>query len=388
MSVKPGTVAALPTPAMTLCGPELDANISAFAHWCREHSVQHAPHGKTTMAPEIWRKQLEAGAWGITVGNRAQLAVALREGVLKVMIANELVDDASAELLVGAERQGAAVHPWVDSCAGVELLDTALRRAGATGRTPVLVEVGSAGGRCGVRNLDQGRRVAEAVDSSQHLALVGVAGYEGVLGAERTPVNRAAIRSYMGTLLDLHSQCAGLYASDIVLLTAGGSTWFDEVAHVLGAATAGDERLVVVLRSGGYVTHDHGYYARHSPSGEGGPLLRPALRIWTRVISTPEPGLAFLDAGKRDVPYDEGLPRVLRRWGPCGAPCSVAGAVITLTHDQHARLEHADSELAVGDLVELGISHPCTAFDKWRYIPVVAANEPEAAVLTTVTTHF
>lgn len=390
MTVAPArTVADLPTPILTLSRPELTGNIMAFAQWCRERDLLHAPHGKTTMAPAIWRQQLEAGAWGITVGNQAQLDVALNCGIPRIMVANELVDAASARLLVECERQGSIVQLWVDSVDGVELLDAGLYRAAATGRTPVLVEVGHAGGRCGIRSLDEGQRVAEAVARSRHLSLAGIAGYEGVLRAERTAVNRAAVRRYLTTLLDLHHRCVGLYATDTVIVTAGGSTWFDEAAGVLGAAAAADDRLVVMLRSGGYVTHDHGYYARHSPSAEGGgPPLAPALRVWSRVISTPEPGLAFLDAGKRDIPYDEGLPRVLRSWGPFNTPRPVVDAVITRAYDQHARLEHADSALAVGDLVELGISHPCTAFDKWRSIPVVATNEPGAPIVDTVTTHF
>jgi D-serine deaminase-like pyridoxal phosphate-dependent protein len=60
----------------------------------------------------------------------------------------------------------------------------------------------------------------------------------------------------------------------------------------------------VVLRSGCYLTHDDGLYARASPL----PELRPALELWARVLSCPEPGLAIAGFGKRDAPYDIDLP--------------------------------------------------------------------------------
>ena len=48
------------------------------------------------------------------------------------------------------------------------------------------------------------------------------------------------------------------------------------------------------------------------------------------------------------------------------------GHSITRLNDQHAFLRcPAGSPLAVGDLVGLGISHPCTTFDKWSLISVV-----------------
>jgi D-serine deaminase-like pyridoxal phosphate-dependent protein len=121
-----------------------------------------------------------------------------------------------------------------------------------------------------------------------------------------------------------------------------------------------------VLRSGCYLTHDDGLYHRVSPLGE----LRPALELWARVLSCPEPGLAIAGFGKRDAPYDFDLPvvREVRRDG--GAP-AVDGLRVEALNDQHAFLRDADGVLRVGDVLVCGISHPCTAFDKWSLIPVL-----------------
>jgi D-serine deaminase-like pyridoxal phosphate-dependent protein len=89
------------------------------------------------------------------------------------------------------------------------------------------------------------------------------------------------------------------------------------------------------------------------------------------VLSRPEPELALLLMGKRDVPYDIDLPSPFAVRGPEGLR-DVTGMQVTELNDQHAFLRlPADDPLAVGDLVGSGISHPCTAFDKWRLIPVV-----------------
>jgi D-serine deaminase-like pyridoxal phosphate-dependent protein len=141
-----------------------------------------------------------------------------------------------------------------------------------------------------------------------------------------------------------------------------------------------------ILRSGAYLTHDHGTYAGSTPFTRIPGHLYPALRVWAQVVSTPQDGLTILGAGKRDLPYDAGLPVVLRRHRTGEAPVAIVGWTLTRTNDQHAYLEETDplaTVLAVGDLLELGISHPCTAFDKWRAIPVIDAGQRVVDVVTT-----
>ena len=55
--------------------------------------------------------------------------------------------------------------------------------------------------------------------------------------------------------------------------------------------------------------------------------------------------------------------------------------------DQHARLIRDPDEpsVKVGDVMTFGVSHPCTALDKWRYIPEIDAS---SNVLTAVETFF
>ena len=171
-------------------------------------------------------------------------------------------------------------------------------------------------------------------------------------------------------------------------MTAGGSAFFDVVTGELTAAGAGQGgRVTAVLRSGAYLTHDHGFYGTVSPAARGtagAPTLRPALELWTQVLSRPEPGLALLGAGRRDAGFDKGLPVPLRVIRDDGED-RLAGEVTEL-NDQHAYLRLAPgTALAPGDLVSLGISHPCTTLDKWRIIPVV---DDEDRVIDAVHTFF
>ncbi|MGA3218194.1 MAG: hypothetical protein ABSE77_03795 [Acidimicrobiales bacterium] len=140
-------------PVMVLKESALDNNLRVMAAYARARGFDLAPHGKTTMAPELFRRQLEAGAWAITVANVAQANVAFGAGAARVLVANEIVGTADAAWAVGAVRGGDhELLCLVDSVYGVGLLDNNLGRAGMSGRLGVLVEVGFRGGRSGVRS--------------------------------------------------------------------------------------------------------------------------------------------------------------------------------------------------------------------------------------------
>ena len=162
---------------------------------------------------------------------------------------------------------------------------------------------------------------------------------------------------------------------DEVILSAGGSVYFDRVAKVLGDVTL-NPPVRVVLRSGCYLTHDDGLYKSLTPSSRGvttAPRLAPALQIWAQVTSQPEPGLALMTMGRRDVTYDSGLPipKAVRRRGTSSVQ-RLPGAEVFALNDQHAYLRFSESlPVAVGDWVACGISHPCSMLDRWRVIPLV-----------------
>ncbi|WIM94724.1 alanine racemase [Actinoplanes oblitus] len=372
-------------PLLVVRRDAVEANIAAMAAYCRQHGFDFAPHAKTTMAPGLFDAQLRAGAWGLTVATANQALVLRRLGVPRVLIANQVLDPAALGWLAAESAAGWEVYFQVDSVAGV-------RAAGAAGGARVLVEFGHPGGRTGVRTLDQLVEVARAAVAEPGVELVGVTGYEGQI-AEQPGVD-----AYLDLLVAGFERLAeaGLLPGQPIV-SAGGSAWFDRVTERLAGLSA---RARLILRSGASVTHDDGFYRERTPFTrvpEDG-MLVAALEIWAQVLSVPESGLALAGMGKRDAPFDEGLPVPveIRRAG--GAPGQETGGVagadvlpadglrVTRLNDHHTYLETADGvELVPGDLVRFGISHPCTAFDKWRDIPVV---DEERRVVDVLHTYF
>jgi D-serine deaminase-like pyridoxal phosphate-dependent protein len=389
-------LSAFATPLLVLDGSAIDANVARMAAWCAEHGVGLAPHGKTTMAPALWDRQLAAGAWGITLATPSQVRVALAFGLRRVQLANALVDPVGIAAVSRAldADPNLQVLSWVDSVRSVEAMDAVLAGLRPARPLTVLVELGAPGGRTGARDLPAARAVAAAVSASPHLHLGGVAGYEGALAHDASPAGLGVVRGYLRDLAALHADLLGSYEVDEVVVTAGGSAFFDDVVDVLGPLAGPGTR--VLLRSGAYVIHDDGFYRGISPFARHGAAtgaLTSAMHAWARVVSRPEPGLALLDAGKRDVPFDEGLPEPQLAADALGAPARPLTGEITAVNDQHAFLRlHPDTALEVGHVVRLGLSHPCTAFDKWREIPVtdVAAGtgEPDPVVVDLVRTFF
>ncbi|MFW6722759.1 alanine racemase [Streptomyces sp. MAR4 CNY-716] len=384
------------TPVLALSAPALAHNLGALARFAAAHGLAFAPHGKTTMAPQLFARQVDEGAWGVTVAVPHQARVARAFGVRRIFLANELVDAAALRWLAAelAADPDFRLVCYVDSVRGVELMDAALRAAGAVRPVEVTVELGAGqDARTGARTEAECRAVAEAAARAGTLRLAGVAGYE----AEAPGADGEVVRGWMRRLLGLAAEldAAGLFAeTDEIVVSAGGSAWFDAVADGFAAAPELSRPVLKLLRSGAYISHDDGHYSRVTPfnrvPGEGS--LTPAFRLWTQVVSRPEPGQAFVNAGKRDAAYDLGLPVpvAVRRFdaaGGAGAERAATGITVRKLSDQHAWLDVAPEgvELEVGDWVALALSHPCTIFDKWQLIPLV---EEDGTVTEYVRTFF
>jgi D-serine deaminase-like pyridoxal phosphate-dependent protein len=349
-------------PVMVARDSAIKANIATMAAYCARHGVEFAPHGKTTMSPELFAAQLDAGAWGITVATPNQALVARRFGVPRVLLANELLDPRVLRWAADETVEGWDFLCYVDSKAGVDIMRRALK--GKPGRLRVLLELGVDSGRAGCRTVAEALEVATAVDALDELELVGVAGFEGILP------DRAAVDELLATMVATLTALSTRELDRQWLISAGGSAYFDTVVEAFGPP-ARRYGWTVVLRSGAVVSHDDGFYASATPfrrEPDEGSLVA-ALEVWAQVLSTPEPGLAILGAGKRDLAFDLGLPVAVAARGLDGVVRGVPGATVDRLDDQHAHLRDAD--VVPGELVRLGISHPCTAFDKWRVIPVV-----------------
>jgi D-serine deaminase-like pyridoxal phosphate-dependent protein len=375
----PDLFAAGPVGAVcTLRADALAHNLATMTAWCTRRGVELAPHGKTHMSAQLFAKQLDAGACALTAATISQVRSYRAFGVRDFVLANELVDRAGLRWLASEldSDPDFTLICWVDSVRGVDLMTAELAAAHARRPVDVCVEVGVAGGRTGCRDDATVAEVARAAARSSQLRLVGVAGYEAVLGHDVSPAGLTRVTEYLTQLRSAVLRLTGLFECDDIVVSAGGSTYFDLVADVLAGGWPNGLSTRIVLRSGCYLTHDDGLYQRTSPltrPGAGVDRLQPALSVWAQVCSRPEPELALLTMGRRDVSFDQDLPapqciRMDNGWSTAG----LDGCEVVKLNDQHAFLRLSpDAHIDVGSWLQFGISHPCTVFDKWRLIPVL-----------------
>ena len=369
----------LPLPLAVIRREALAHNVAWMQRYADQAGVRFAPHGKTTMSPQLFQRQLDAGAWGLSFATVTQLRAGVAAGARNLLIANQVLDAAD----LGAIAALADAQPTVRI---VFLLDSlaqlALIEAVSVARPfEVLLEVGVAGGRTGVRSHDDAVALARRAQASAAVTLVGLECYEGLGNTGRSEDDRPAAADLMDRVERLAIQCnaEGLFEADEVIVSAGGSGVFDLVVPRMRLALS--RPVVGLLRSGCYVTHDQGHYQRlvHTVNQRLGcddaQGLRAALEVWALVQSLPEPGLAILAVGKRDISYDLGMPEPLAVCARASRTCVPVpeGWSVHKLNDQHAylRLNSDTRGLQVGDRVCLGISHPCTTFDKWRWMPIV-----------------
>jgi D-serine dehydratase len=379
-------------PVAVLSEPALRHNLAWMRRFTAVYGCQLAPHGKTTMSPALFQMQLDAGAWGITLATAPQTIAAYEHGVRRVLLANQLVGKGNFELI--AELQASDADFWfacvVDSADNVAALG---RHFAARGQCiKVLLEIGAAGGRTGVRDEAQARAVLDEIARwPDSVALVGVEVYEGVAKDEAGV--RAVLQRSLVQWQAIHA--AGGFAQLPAILTGAGSAWFDVVAEEF-SALAGNTDAQVVLRPGCYLTHDVGIYrqaaerihASNPVAREMGSSLQPALRLWAYVQSLPESGKAIVALGKRDAAFDAGfpVPALHFRAGNKTPAATPAHWKVSAMMDQHAFLDVRDGDdLRVGDLLCFDISHPCLTFDKWRHLLVV---DDAQRVIGAVSTQF
>jgi D-serine dehydratase len=371
--------------------PVLTLDEAAFLHnrdlmlaYARSAGVEIAPHAKTPMAPDLTRSLIEGGAWGATVADIRQASVMLRAGLSRLILANEVGGIGGARRLAAliAGWPEAELYVFADSAAAVQALEDAWRDHAPLPPLRILIEVGA--GRAGARSLGEALEVVSAVRAAQgRLMLAGVATYEGS-AVQSTPETTAeAIAGLLKLSLELWDNVREATEPDAPLVfTAGGSMFFDKVIAAIKPRIVADPRATLVIRSGAIFFHDHGVYDRamaaldkrmgFSIDGAARPArgaFRPALRIWAEVLSRPEPELVICGMGMRDVSFDQGLPIVLSVHRGGEALASAPSARVVKLNDQHAFLNVAASDdVAVGDVVEFGISHPCTCLDRYRFI--------------------
>jgi D-serine deaminase-like pyridoxal phosphate-dependent protein len=373
-AAKPGDQLVLDVslPALVIHDKALEHNLRWMQKFVSDSGAELAPHGKTSMVPALFQRQLQHGAWGMTLATAVQTRAAYAHGVRRVLMANQLVGAPNmaiiAEMLTDSMFD---FHCMVDHPDNVKALGEFFAQKGL--HLNVMIEYGVVGGRCGCRSEEEVMALADAIAAQPALKLTGIEGYEGVIHGDKAI---SGIRAFAASLVRLAVtlQDKGAFALNRPIVTASGSAWYDLIAEEFDKQQVRD-RFLAVLRPGSYVVHDHGIYKeaqccvldRRQDLNEG---LQPALEVWAHVQSMPEPGFAVIALGKRDVAFDAGMPNPIKRYTPGAVPAvgdDLSACRVTAVMDQHAFMTVAPGcELKVGDIVSFGTSHPCLTFDKWR----------------------
>ena len=389
----------LPLPLVVIKQHVLRRNLQWMQGFARTNGVGLAPHGKTSMSPQLFRHQLNGGAWGMTFATVTQAHVGIAAGTERCLIANQVFTAVDLQGIHDLLRQHAGLRMLflVDSVAQLELIEVWHQNQPSAPAFEVLLEIGVEGGRTGCRTVDQAMTLAQRLHASPAVRLTGVECYEGLAAKGQTDLDAPYAASLMDRVQTVAEACdaQNLFEAEEVLITAGGSAIFDLVVKQLKPALK--RPVQGLLRSGCYVTHDQGTYKRmmsavaaRTGCGDG---LEAAMEVWASVQSCPEPGLVILAAGKRDLSSDWEMPAPQ---AVCSQTSIRAGHPVIVTapaewkvtglNDQHTHLRGTGpvfQALQVGDLVCLGISHPCTTFDKWRWMPLVDANYTVVDAITT-----
>jgi D-serine dehydratase len=370
----------LSLPAAVLYEEKLVNNLKWMQQFIAAYGAKLAPHGKTTMAPKLFERQLRGGAWGITLATAQQTRVAYEHGVRRILMANQLVGKQNMATIARLLRDvDFEYFCLVDSAEQVGQLGAFFQSSGR--RLNVLIELGVQNGRTGVRDQQQLQALlASLARWRECIALRGVELYEGVLDEE------ASIRKFLHRAIELVRELARDYRFERtpIVLSGAGSAWYDVVAEEFSKADMGLP-VEVVLRPGCYLTHDVGVYrtaqqrieTRNAVAQRMHSGLLPALQVWAYVQSVPEKGKAIVALGKRDAAFDAGLPIPALHYRPGSAAPTAAPAAWELTKmmDQHAFLRIGEGDdIRVGDMMAFDISHPCLTFDKWRFLSVLDAD--------------
>lgn len=326
----------LDTPALVVDLDRLEANIARWAAVARDAGVKLRPHAKTHKCVEIARRQMAAGATGLTLAKIGEAEVMARAGISDIFIANEVVGAPKIARLLTLART-IRVRVGVDSTEVAEPLAKAAEAAGIT--LEVLLEVDTGLGRCGVAPGEPLLGLTRQVARLRGLHVAGIFTYRGY-----RPDMEAAGREEGDTMV---RQAERLRAAGIPIeeVSVGSTPTGRAAARVPG---------VTEVRPGTYVFND----AMQVQWGAAAPD-ECALTVLARVISRPSRDVAILDAGSKVLTAERGP--YTSRGESFGVIRGYPDCQIDRLWEEHGRVQLTEDgrRLRVGELVDIIPAHVC-----------------------------
>lgn len=331
----------LDTPVLLLDRAACERNLAQMAAFFADRPANLRPHFKNHKCPTLARRQLAAGAIGITCATLREAELLVASGCDDVLIANQVVGRGKLARLAQLARR-ASICVAIDHPDHLTAISAAASAVDAV--VNVLVEVDIGMGRCGVSPGESALPLARQASKTPGVAFRGLQAYEGHLvgvadRAQRREQARAAMQQAIETRRLI--EAAGL---PVACVSGCSSATYDAT----GALDGVDE-----VQAGTYATMDH-TYQRLTPEFE------IALSLLVRVISRPAADRAVLDAGVKDAGSDFGVPR-LRDFPDVEIPF--------FRSEEHV-VAHHTPDWSIGDPLHLIPSHACTTCNLHREITV------------------
>jgi D-serine deaminase-like pyridoxal phosphate-dependent protein len=330
----PGTLKSqIPTPALLIYQEVLEDNITLMAQFFKNYTAKLRPHFKTHKSPLLARKQIKAGAIGMTCAKVGEAEILVDAGIESILIANEIIDPVKIGRVAQLALKSQLIVA-VDQADNLRMLSQAAQKTGSVIHVVVEIDVGMK--RCGVQPGEAALSLARLASQLPGLHFSGVLGYEGqaVLISDREKRSRAA-RQAMQLLVETANliRQAGL---PVEIVSAGGTGTYDLTGIFPG---------ITEVEAGSYLFMDTSYRRLGLP-------FRCALTLLATIISMPSTHRAIIDAGMKVLSTDNGLPEVIAR----------TGLKLTALHEEHGILEvdPTRTQLQVGERVELIPNHVCT----------------------------
>ena len=306
-------------PAAVLYEARVRHNLQWMQRFMEAYRVKLAPHGKTTMSPALFQRQIDGGAWGITLANAPQVQAAHNHGIRRVLMANQLVGRANMAIIARILRQDPDFTYFciIDSPANAAHLGAYFGEQGLT--LPVLIELARPAAEPACATTRNSRRWPTRSPAGPRWPWPASKSTKACCRKNRPSAPSCAAPPALRGL----AEAGRLRKNGPALISGAGSAWFDVVAEEFSNLDIGAP-LDVVLRPGCYLSHDVGVYRSaaerinaHNPvARKMDPGLQPALQVWAYVQSLPEPGRAIIALGKRDAAFDAGLPTPALRYRP------------------------------------------------------------------------
>ncbi|EKT4503533.1 alanine racemase [Pseudomonas alloputida] len=355
-------------------------NVQVMHQIARAFDAQLAPHGKTPMSPAIAQMMVAAGSWGVSVADMRQASVMLESGIERVLLANEIGGRAAVARLLDLIKRypTSEIALFVDSAEFFEALEAAWIEQEMDASLGLLIDIGC--GRGGVEDPVVAERLIQRIGRTRApgIQCIGVAAYEGTAMRETQEETEAVLKELFDRVASAFKALRESVGDERkLILSAGGSTFFDYVIRMSGPIVENDPNAFLLLRSGACYFSDNGRIRQRLMKIADRGLLgqavsqvirgafHPALRLWAEVISQNSDNQAICGLGLRDASHDQGLPVPLQLWRDGTAISLLEGiAETTKLNDQHSFVQLTGVEVKVGDVIEFGIRHPCTCIDK------------------------